>query len=192
MHLPPNLLSIPALSTLVGFISGLASSAQLSSLQFTAENAHRQPRTLRGWYFYQKTKNYKVIWAGVKGGLRKGGLLGGWTTAFVGLQEGIDAAAAAAAQSDWQFQGRRTASGALSGTLVALAMSSICKSQLHSRYEVVLMLVSSRQARSRNTKAISHGPRHWRSGRRFARPQTRARQQKARSCQSSCVLVLGE
>jgi hypothetical protein len=51
---------------LLGFIRG----SREAGLQFLAENAHRQPTTVRGWYFYNKTKNYQMIWSGLKMGGR--------------------------------------------------------------------------------------------------------------------------
>ncbi|GAA5862811.1 hypothetical protein JCM8547_006555 [Rhodosporidiobolus lusitaniae] len=74
-----------------GFTSGLVSSSKLASKQFLAENAHRLPTTVQGWYFYQKTKNYRVLYAGLLGGLKTGVRLSAWTTAFVTLEDAIDA-----------------------------------------------------------------------------------------------------
>ena len=42
------------------------------------------------WYFYQKTKNYRVIYSGVLGGLKTGTRLALWTGAFVALEEGFE------------------------------------------------------------------------------------------------------
>ncbi|GAA5977377.1 hypothetical protein JCM11641_000079 [Rhodosporidiobolus odoratus] len=81
---------IPTAAVVFGFTSGLVSSSKLASKQFLAENAHRLPKTVQGWYFYQKTKNYRVLYAGLKGGLRTGARLGAWTGAFVLLSGWID------------------------------------------------------------------------------------------------------
>ncbi|GAA5831783.1 hypothetical protein JCM11251_003880 [Rhodosporidiobolus azoricus] len=83
---------IPVAAFVFGFTSGLVSSSKLASKQFLAENAHRLPTTVQGWYFYQKTKNYRVLYSGLKGGFRTGLRLGAWTTAFVTLQDGLDTA----------------------------------------------------------------------------------------------------
>lgn len=48
-----------------------------------AENAHRRPETVQGWYFYNKTKNYKVLLSGIKSGISTGLRLGGWTGLWV-------------------------------------------------------------------------------------------------------------
>ncbi|BGP12945.1 hypothetical protein JCM10213_004366 [Rhodosporidiobolus nylandii] len=87
-----DLLVVPVCAFIFGFTSGLVSASKLSSKQFLAENAHRLPTTVQGWYFYQKTKNYRVLYGGIKGGLRTGFRLGAWTTAFVGLQDALDTA----------------------------------------------------------------------------------------------------
>ncbi|BGP29028.1 hypothetical protein JCM10296v2_000764 [Rhodotorula toruloides] len=88
----PSLLVLgPVSALLFGFTSGLVSSSKLASKQFLAENAHRLPTTVQGWYFYQKTKNYRVLFAGLKGGLKTGARLGLWTGAFLGLEQAVDA-----------------------------------------------------------------------------------------------------
>ncbi|GAA6000500.1 uncharacterized protein JCM10292_001544 [Rhodotorula paludigena] len=90
-HQGPSLLVLgPTTAAVFGFTSGLVSASKLASKQFLAENAHRLPTTVQGWYFYQKTKNYRVLWAGIKGGLRTGARLGLWTGAFLGLEEVVD------------------------------------------------------------------------------------------------------
>ncbi|BGP36971.1 hypothetical protein JCM10449v2_000875 [Rhodotorula kratochvilovae] len=89
----PSLLVLgPTSAFIFGFTSGLVSSSKLASKQFLAENAHRLPTTVQGWYFYQKTKNYRVLWSGIKGGLRTGARLALWTGAFLSLEESVDAA----------------------------------------------------------------------------------------------------
>ncbi|BGP21822.1 hypothetical protein Rt10032_c01g0520 [Rhodotorula toruloides] len=88
----PGLLVLGPVSALIfGFTSGLVSSSKLASKQFLAENAHRLPTTVQGWYFYQKTKNYRVLFAGLKGGFKTGARLGLWTGAFLGLEQAVDA-----------------------------------------------------------------------------------------------------
>ena len=56
------------LASLVGFVFGGGRAAQLAGLQYLAENAHVLPKTKQGWYFYHKTKNYRMALAGMKGG----------------------------------------------------------------------------------------------------------------------------
>ncbi|KAK4706004.1 hypothetical protein P7C70_g207, partial [Phenoliferia sp. Uapishka_3] len=85
-----DIILIPVSAWVLGFCSGLLTSSRLSARQFLAENAHRLPTTVQGWYFYQKTKNYRVIYSGVVGGLKTGTRLALWTGAFVGLEEAFE------------------------------------------------------------------------------------------------------
>ncbi|WFD41789.1 hypothetical protein MPSI1_000425 [Malassezia psittaci] len=85
---PPVTLHLP-LSTLlvssafgIGFMSGLIGGARQTALVYLAENAHRLPRTVQGWYFYNKTKYYRMILGGVQQGSRTGLQLAGWTGGF--------------------------------------------------------------------------------------------------------------
>lgn len=112
----PTLLLIPTCAATFGFVSGLLSGGKKSSLQFLAENAHRQPTTLQGWYFYNKTKNYRVALGGAKTGLLTAAKLGAWTSGFVALKEGASKAGLG-----------RVESGATSGTLLAAFASLICE-----------------------------------------------------------------
>jgi hypothetical protein len=47
---------------------GLFRGAGNAKLRYLAENTHKRPTTVRGWYFYNKTKNYQMMWAGLKEG----------------------------------------------------------------------------------------------------------------------------
>jgi hypothetical protein len=55
------ILAIPLTGFTFGFGTGLYQSAKRSSLVFMAENAHRRPDTVQGWYFYNKTKVSSVF-----------------------------------------------------------------------------------------------------------------------------------
>ncbi|GAA5895969.1 hypothetical protein JCM5296_003157 [Sporobolomyces johnsonii] len=114
-------LIVPVSGFVFGFTSGLVSSSKLASKQFLAENAHRLPTTVQGWYFYKKTKNYRVLFAGLKGGFRTGSRLGLWTGAFVALQEGIDAGITKALGTHVDEMPTRWAAGAVSGVALASA-----------------------------------------------------------------------
>jgi hypothetical protein len=50
------ILAIPMTGFALGFGAGLYGGAKRSSLVFMAENAHRRPDTVQGWFFYNKTK----------------------------------------------------------------------------------------------------------------------------------------
>lgn len=113
----PSLFLIPGCAATFGFVSGLLTSAERKSLQFLAENAHRQPTTLQGWYFYNKTKNYRVALAGLTGGVSTAIKLGAWTGSFVGLKELLTRSTGAP----------EAASGSVAGVCMALAACRLCK-----------------------------------------------------------------
>ncbi|KAL1918898.1 uncharacterized protein VTP21DRAFT_2279 [Calcarisporiella thermophila] len=66
----PRVYTVTFLGALWGLSTGGYVGGRQSALQFLAENAHRLPRTIDGWYLYHKRKNYKVLWGGLKMGLR--------------------------------------------------------------------------------------------------------------------------
>lgn len=123
-----SIILIPVSAFLFGFVSGLVTSSRLSGRQFLAENAHRLPTTVQGWYFYQKSKNYRVMFGGVKGGLRTGAKLGSWTLAFVGMQEIVERGRKSLLSEQQRELPSRWASGALAGTTLAGAAALICQS----------------------------------------------------------------
>jgi len=53
-----------------GFVTGGYLAGQQRGRQFLAENAHRLPKTVGGWYFYHKYKNYEMAMAAFMGGLK--------------------------------------------------------------------------------------------------------------------------
>lgn len=79
------------------------------------------------WYFYQKTKNYRVIFGGVKAGLKTGARLGGWTAGFVGLQEGFEWSVRQCIPASWEELKTRWLSGMVAGVTVAGAGGWLCK-----------------------------------------------------------------
>ncbi|GAA5842331.1 hypothetical protein JCM9279_005347 [Rhodotorula babjevae] len=125
---PSLVVLAPTSAFLFGFTSGLVSSSKLAAKQFLAENAHRLPTTVQGWYFYQKTKNYRVMWAGIKGGLRTGGRLALWTGAFLTLEETVDSGLRSAVQlvqptAGDEALGTKAGAGAIAGVGMAAAAS---------------------------------------------------------------------
>lgn len=52
----PSLAIIPTTAFLLGFAAGAYNNASRAGLIFMAENAHRRPDTVQGWFFYNKTK----------------------------------------------------------------------------------------------------------------------------------------
>ncbi|KAG0705437.1 hypothetical protein DFH29DRAFT_906483 [Suillus ampliporus] len=74
---------LPASAAFVGVFIGAVRGSRVASLRFLAENAHRPPKTIRGWYLYNKTKNYKRMAGGLKSGGKDAAKLG--ATAKTGL-----------------------------------------------------------------------------------------------------------
>lgn len=89
LTIPPRFYLLPGAAIILGTTIGLFRGSRRASLRFLAENVHRMPTTLQGWYFYNKTKNYRVILGGVKeagaDALRLGTTAAGW----VCFEEGV-------------------------------------------------------------------------------------------------------
>lgn len=81
VHMPLSTLLVASAFGL-GFLSGMASGARRTALVFLAENAHRLPRTVQGWYFYNKTKYYRMILGGAQTGTETGLHMAGWVGGF--------------------------------------------------------------------------------------------------------------
>jgi hypothetical protein len=80
---------LPASAAFVGVFIGAVRGSRLASLRFLAENAHRPPKTIRGWYLYNKTKNYKRMAAGLLCGGKDGVKLGMTALVWVGIEDGL-------------------------------------------------------------------------------------------------------
>lgn len=85
LSVPRELYLLPTSMVLAGSVLGMFRGGRREALRFLAENAHRAPTTLQGWYFYNKTKNYRVMLGAIKGagadGLRLGLTAVGWVAA---------------------------------------------------------------------------------------------------------------
>ncbi|ORY87086.1 hypothetical protein BCR37DRAFT_376472 [Protomyces lactucae-debilis] len=86
----PRLVVATSLCSLTTFALGALSSGKRCAHQFLAENAHRLPRTHQGWYFYHKTKNYRVAFGAIKGGVRYACRAAGWTGLYVSSEALLD------------------------------------------------------------------------------------------------------
>ncbi|CDO71317.1 hypothetical protein BN946_scf184908.g74 [Trametes cinnabarina] len=86
--IPERYYLLPGAAILVGTTIGLFRGSRTASLRFLAENAHRPPRTVRGWYLYNKTKNYRVLLGGLKGAGADATKLGLTAAGWVMLEEG--------------------------------------------------------------------------------------------------------
>jgi len=85
----PRFYLLPGAAFIVGTAIGLTRGSRLAGLRFRAENAHRPPKTLRGWYFYQKTKNYRMILGGLQEAGKHGSKLGLTAMGWVGAEEAL-------------------------------------------------------------------------------------------------------
>ncbi|KAL4242023.1 hypothetical protein ABKN59_000562 [Abortiporus biennis] len=80
--IPQRVYLLPGTALALGAVLGFVRGSRTASLRFLAENVHRPPTTVQGWYFYNKTKNYKVLLGGLKAGgadaLKLGATAAGW------------------------------------------------------------------------------------------------------------------
>ncbi|KAJ3880164.1 hypothetical protein F5051DRAFT_173207, partial [Lentinula edodes] len=89
LAVPPRLFIVPGVAFIVGATIGIVRGGRATSLRFLAENAHRPPRTVKGWYFYNKTKNYRVLLGGMKGAAKESGKLVAISVGWVAIEEGL-------------------------------------------------------------------------------------------------------
>ncbi|ODN79900.1 hypothetical protein L202_03789 [Cryptococcus amylolentus CBS 6039] len=89
LHIPRPLLVLPSVALSFGLSIGFVRGGSQARLRFLAENAHRMPKTVGGWYFYTKTRNYRVIQGALKSGGYYGAALGGSTLTYVLLDESL-------------------------------------------------------------------------------------------------------
>ncbi|KAI9598313.1 hypothetical protein BDF19DRAFT_402003 [Syncephalis fuscata] len=81
---------ISGFGTFWGFTFGAYLGGRQAGLQYLAENAHRLPRTKGGWYFYHKTKNYRVMLGGTRRGLIYAGRTGALCLSYSGIEAILD------------------------------------------------------------------------------------------------------
>ncbi|KTW26773.1 hypothetical protein T552_02774 [Pneumocystis carinii B80] len=94
-----NRLNLPIISRLILYTSvtslisltlGSIVGGKKSGLRFLAENAHRLPKTIQGWYFYHKTKNYYIMLGGIKTGLKYAFRASFWVNSYLGIEYILD------------------------------------------------------------------------------------------------------
>ncbi len=90
LQIPPRFFYVTGTAVLVGTAIGIVRGGRLAGMRFLAENAHRPPKTVQGWYFYNKTKNYKVMLGGLKGAGMDSLRLGLTALGWVGTEEGLE------------------------------------------------------------------------------------------------------
>ena len=115
LTIPPRMYQIPLTAVGLGCAIGIMRGGRTASLRFLAENAHRPPKTVQGWYFYKKTKNYRVMLGALKGAGVEAGKLTALGLAYVGIEEGL-------VRAGW---GGAKDMGAAVGT--ALVFSTVCE-----------------------------------------------------------------
>ena len=124
LTIPQRYLVLPSVCAATGLSLGLMQGSRAEGLRFLAENAHRAPTTVKGWYLYKKTKNYRMMWGGLKAGGRDALKLGSVGLTWAALEDGLERV------GQQKFQGSEYVSefrevGAGLGT--ALLFSSVCK-----------------------------------------------------------------
>jgi hypothetical protein len=88
LTVPPRWYLLPGAAVTLGGLIGFVRGSREAGLRFLAENAHRPPTTVQGWYFYNKTKNYRVLLGGLKRGGRDALALGATAGAWLAIEEG--------------------------------------------------------------------------------------------------------
>lgn len=81
---------LPVSAAILGTLIGAVRGSRRASLRFLAENAHRPPTTVQGWYFYNKTKNYRRMAAGLQEGGLNAMKLGVAALVWVGIEDGLE------------------------------------------------------------------------------------------------------
>ncbi|KAH8089324.1 hypothetical protein HD553DRAFT_163788 [Filobasidium floriforme] len=89
LHLPERLLVLPPAAFALGAFVGLSRGGSRARLRFLAENAHRPPTTVQGWYFYTKTRNYRILFGACRQGAKDALKLGAATALYVLAEEGV-------------------------------------------------------------------------------------------------------
>ncbi|MBW0479768.1 hypothetical protein O181_019483 [Austropuccinia psidii MF-1] len=117
LEIPQQVVVPTTVAFIIGFSSGATTSSKLSNYQFMVENLHRLPNSNKNWYFFQKTKNYKIILAGLKGGLKLGTNLACFTTSFCVLKDLFCHIPT--------IDNHKTLAGGLSGLNIAIGVSLI-------------------------------------------------------------------
>lgn len=92
LHLFPKerISTVAVVASMVGAGQGFFSGVKMASLRYLTENAHRLPRTVGGWYFYHKKKNYIMLLAGFRLAASLALKYSAGASVFLGLEAGLD------------------------------------------------------------------------------------------------------
>jgi len=85
-----SLMVLPVVCASAGMALGVYRGGRMAGLRFLAENAHRAPRTVKGWYLYNKTKNYRVMYGGLKEGAKDAAKLGAIGSGWVATEQACE------------------------------------------------------------------------------------------------------
>jgi len=79
-----------ASGALAGLLFGIYVGARTRRLQFLAENAHRLPKTVKGWFYYHRERNYQCLKAAADEGIRQAVRFGSVMGGFAAIETAID------------------------------------------------------------------------------------------------------
>ena len=88
---PVRLLIGTSTAFFVGLTLGGSHGFTTAGLRYRAEHAHRLPKEATGWYLYHKSKNYNMLFGGIKEGMKMGMKVSAWVLLFLGAEEVWDA-----------------------------------------------------------------------------------------------------
>lgn len=77
-------------SAVVGLGLGATQGGQMAQLRFRAEHAHKMPDSTTGWYLYHKSKNYHVMYGGMREGFKMASKTAAWTLMALSLETTVD------------------------------------------------------------------------------------------------------
>ncbi|KAI0092085.1 hypothetical protein BDY19DRAFT_928245 [Irpex rosettiformis] len=118
LNIPSRFYLLPGSAILLGLTLGFVRGSRTASLRFLAENVHHAPTTVQGWYFYNKTKNYRVIMGGLKEAGVEAVKLGTTAAGWVCFEEGMGRVGE---KVPWAGEFKEVVAGTGTGAVFALA-----------------------------------------------------------------------
>lgn len=85
-----RLIYVPSMAGFWGFLLGGYQGGKLAGYQYMAERQHTPPKTVSGWYFYHKTKNYHVMLKATRSGVKTATKLAAICTGYEAIQFSSD------------------------------------------------------------------------------------------------------
>lgn len=145
---PDRLRFVAASGAFVGAGLGFYAGIKQASMRYLTENAHRLPKTVGGWYFYHKKKNYVMIMGGLRGAVLLAARYSAAVAAFFAAEALFDkvrrtrdlfSTAAAAAAGAWGYGAYRhmstvqTVGYVRRGAVVGLGLGLVQDAMVHAR-----------------------------------------------------------